>query len=107
MIKTALLGRKDAADIGMAAIPLGDLHGEAALRLLTRLGVDVRLGTKAAAIEPGRGRRSGGSGSGRGRPAPTALTAGSAAAPGRRATAPGAGRFRVPVALGRRPRTAR
>jgi squalene-associated FAD-dependent desaturase len=55
VIKTALLGRKDAADIGMAAIPLGDLHGEASLRLLTRLGVDVRLGTKATAIEPAEG----------------------------------------------------
>jgi squalene-associated FAD-dependent desaturase len=52
VIKTALLGRKDAADIGMAAIPLGDLHGESSLRLLTRLGADVRLSTKATAIEP-------------------------------------------------------
>ncbi|HEY2284199.1 MAG TPA: hydroxysqualene dehydroxylase HpnE [Streptosporangiaceae bacterium] len=56
VIKTALLGRKDAADIGMAAIPLGDLHGKAALELLTRLGADVRLGSKATAIEqPGPG----------------------------------------------------
>jgi squalene-associated FAD-dependent desaturase len=52
VIKTALLGRKDAADIGMSAIPLGDLHGQAAHRLLTRLGVDVRLAAKAAAVEP-------------------------------------------------------
>jgi squalene-associated FAD-dependent desaturase len=79
VIKTALLGRKDAADIGMSAIPLGDLHGKSALRLLTRLGVDVRLASKAAAIEPG------GTGSG---------TAGSGPA------GPGAGRFRVPVMSG-------
>jgi uncharacterized protein with NAD-binding domain and iron-sulfur cluster len=98
VIKTALLGRKDAADIGMAAIPLGDLHGESSLRLLTRLGVDVRLGTKATAIEPGGtgpggigpgGSGSGGSGSGGSGPA------GSEAADG-----PGAGRFRVPVVSG-------
>jgi squalene-associated FAD-dependent desaturase len=56
VIKTALLGRNDAADIGMAAIPLGDLHGQAGLDLLTRLGADVRLGSKATAIEqPGPG----------------------------------------------------
>jgi squalene-associated FAD-dependent desaturase len=62
VIKTALLGRKDAADLGMSAIPLGDLHGKAALGLLTRLGADVRLSVKATAIEsagpgqPGRFR---------------------------------------------------
>jgi squalene-associated FAD-dependent desaturase len=78
VIKTALLGRKDAADIGMAAIPLGDLHGQAAVRLLTRLGADVRLASKAAAIEE--------AGPGRAGPAP--------------AGGPGAGRFRVPVVSG-------
>jgi squalene-associated FAD-dependent desaturase len=60
VIKTGLLGRKDAADIGISAIPLGDLHGKAAAGLLARLGADVRLSTKAtsiepAGIEPGRG----------------------------------------------------
>jgi len=52
VIKTALLGRKDAADIGISSIPLGDLHGKAAARLLSRLGTDVRLGVKAVSIEP-------------------------------------------------------
>jgi uncharacterized protein with NAD-binding domain and iron-sulfur cluster len=52
VIKTALLGQKDAADIGIPAIPLGDLHGKAAAGLLARLGVDVRLATKAVSIEP-------------------------------------------------------
>jgi uncharacterized protein with NAD-binding domain and iron-sulfur cluster len=54
VIKTALLGRKDAADIGISSIPLGDLHGKAAARLLSRLGADVRLGVKAVSIERGQ-----------------------------------------------------
>jgi uncharacterized protein with NAD-binding domain and iron-sulfur cluster len=57
VIKTALLDRKDAADIGIPSIPLGDLHGKAAARLLARLGADVRLGVKAVSIE--RGSRGG------------------------------------------------
>jgi protoporphyrinogen oxidase len=52
VIKTALLGAKDAADIGISAIPLGDLHGKAAAGLLDRLGADVRLSTKAVSVEP-------------------------------------------------------
>jgi uncharacterized protein with NAD-binding domain and iron-sulfur cluster len=52
VIKTALLGRKDAADIGISSIPLGDLHGKAAASLLARLGADVRIGVKAVSIEP-------------------------------------------------------
>jgi squalene-associated FAD-dependent desaturase len=51
VLKTALLGDNDAADIGVPAVPLGELHGQAAAALLGRLGVDVRLGAKAAAIE--------------------------------------------------------
>ena len=51
VLKTALLGDNDAADIGVPGVPLGDLHGQAAGRLLGRLGADVRLGTKAAAVE--------------------------------------------------------
>jgi squalene-associated FAD-dependent desaturase len=52
VLKTALLGDNDAADIGVPAVPLGDLHGQAAAALLGRLGADVRLGTKAVAVEP-------------------------------------------------------
>jgi uncharacterized protein with NAD-binding domain and iron-sulfur cluster len=55
VIKTALLGGKAAADIGVPAVPLGELHGRAAARLLGRLGADVRLGTKVTAVEPGPG----------------------------------------------------
>jgi hypothetical protein len=52
VVRTALLGAKDAADIGVPAIPLGDLHGKAGALLLRRLGADVRLGAKVAAIAP-------------------------------------------------------
>jgi hypothetical protein len=52
VIRTALLGARDAADIGTPAIPLGDLHGQAAARLLARLGASVRLGAKVTSVQP-------------------------------------------------------
>jgi squalene-associated FAD-dependent desaturase len=55
VLKTALLSGNDAADIGVPALPLGELHGHAAARLLDRLGARVRLGAKALAVEPGPG----------------------------------------------------
>ena len=51
VLKTALLSDSGAADIGVPAVPLGDLHGRSAARVLDRLGAQVRLGTKAAAVE--------------------------------------------------------
>jgi monoamine oxidase len=51
-VRTALLGARDAADIGTPAVPLGDLHGQAAARLLDRLGASVRLGAKVASVQP-------------------------------------------------------
>ncbi|HEV2375625.1 MAG TPA: FAD-dependent oxidoreductase [Streptosporangiaceae bacterium] len=51
VVKTALLSSRDAADIGTPAAPLGELHGNAAARLLDRLGARVRLNAKAEAIE--------------------------------------------------------
>ncbi|HUA41246.1 MAG TPA: hydroxysqualene dehydroxylase HpnE [Streptosporangiaceae bacterium] len=51
VIKTALLGRRDAADIGMATVPQGQLHAEATADLLARLGAEVRLGARASGIE--------------------------------------------------------
>jgi hypothetical protein len=51
VVKTALLGARDAADIGVPSVPLGVLHGQAGGALLARLGVQVRLSAKAAAIE--------------------------------------------------------
>ncbi|HKR71855.1 MAG TPA: hydroxysqualene dehydroxylase HpnE [Streptosporangiaceae bacterium] len=52
VIKMALLGRRGAADIGIANVPLGDVHGRAAAELLGRLGAQVMYGSRAAAIEP-------------------------------------------------------
>jgi protoporphyrinogen oxidase len=51
VVKTGLLGARDAADIGVPSIPLGQLHGQAAGVLLTRLGAQVRLSTKVAGVE--------------------------------------------------------
>ena len=57
VVKTALLGARDAADIGVPAIPLGDLHGQAAAGLLGRLGAEVLPSAKVSAVSvllPGR-----------------------------------------------------
>jgi squalene-associated FAD-dependent desaturase len=51
VVKTGLLGKNNAADIGVPALPLGELHGDAAAALLARLGARVALNTKVAAIE--------------------------------------------------------
>ena len=51
VVKTGLLGDADAADIGVPTLPLGELHGTAAARVLGKLGATVRLQAKAAAIE--------------------------------------------------------
>ena len=51
VVKTGLLGDADAADIGVPTLPLGELHGTAAARVLGKLGATVRLSTKVAAIE--------------------------------------------------------
>ena len=55
VVKTGLLGQNDAADIGVAALPLGELHGDAAATLLAKLGAQVLMTTKVSAIEPGDG----------------------------------------------------
>ena len=52
VIKTALLGGNDAADIGIASVALGQIHGTAAAALLTRLGVQMRLSARVASIQP-------------------------------------------------------
>ena len=54
VVRMALLGARDAADIGVPAIPLGELHGTAAIRLLRQLGAEVRLGTSAVAVQHGQ-----------------------------------------------------
>jgi squalene-associated FAD-dependent desaturase len=52
VVKTGLLGKNNAADIGVPALPLGELHGDAAATLLGKLGARVSLGAKVSAIEP-------------------------------------------------------
>ena len=51
VVKTGLLGDAAAADIGVPALPLGELHGTAGARLLERLGATVRTQAKVAGIE--------------------------------------------------------
>jgi squalene-associated FAD-dependent desaturase len=53
VVKTGLLGKNNAADIGVPALPLGELHGDAAATLLAKLGAQVSLGTKVAGIDAG------------------------------------------------------
>jgi squalene-associated FAD-dependent desaturase len=52
VVKTGLLGDADAADIGVPTLPLGELHGTAAAKLLDKLGATVRVSAKVTAIEP-------------------------------------------------------
>jgi squalene-associated FAD-dependent desaturase len=52
VVKTGLLGRNNAADIGVPALPLGELHGDAAATLLAKLGAQVLIGAKVSAIDP-------------------------------------------------------
>jgi squalene-associated FAD-dependent desaturase len=51
VVRTGLLGDSGAADIGVPALSLGELHGAAAARLLARLGATVLTNTKVAGIE--------------------------------------------------------
>jgi uncharacterized protein with NAD-binding domain and iron-sulfur cluster len=51
VIKTALLGEPGAADIGVPAVPLGDLHGAASAALLGRLGATVATRAKVTGID--------------------------------------------------------
>jgi squalene-associated FAD-dependent desaturase len=53
VVKTGLLGKNNAADIGVPALPLGELHGDAGAALLARLGARVLIGAKVSAIETG------------------------------------------------------
>jgi squalene-associated FAD-dependent desaturase len=51
VVQTGLLGKNNAADIGVPALPLGELHGDAGATLLAKLGAQVFVSTKVAAIE--------------------------------------------------------
>lgn len=60
VVKTALLGDPGAADIGVPAVPLGELHGRAATVLLRKLGATVLTGAKVTAITVADGQPHGG-----------------------------------------------
>ena len=51
VVKTGLLGKNNAADIGVPALPLGELHGDAGATLLTKLGAQVLIGAKVTAVD--------------------------------------------------------
>ena len=51
VVQTGLLGDAGAADIGVPALPLGEIHGAAAARKLAQHGATLRLNTKVSAIE--------------------------------------------------------
>ena len=53
VVQTGLLGQNNAADIGVPARPLGELHGDAGAARLGQLGAQVALNTKVSAIEVG------------------------------------------------------
>ena len=55
VVKTGLLGRRNAADIGVPALPLGELHGDAAATLLSKLGAQVMMAAKVTAVEVSAG----------------------------------------------------
>ncbi|MFE9427352.1 hydroxysqualene dehydroxylase HpnE [Kitasatospora sp. NPDC006697] len=52
VFKTGLLTDRGASDIGIASVPLGALHHDAALRELAAAQVGVRLRTKAVELKP-------------------------------------------------------
>jgi squalene-associated FAD-dependent desaturase len=53
VFRTGLLDRADAADVGYAAVPLGELHGTSAARTLAAAGVEALTSTRVDAIRPG------------------------------------------------------
>lgn len=52
-IRTAVLAGRDSADLGVPVVPLSGLHGGSAVALLNTLGITVRLGVRATAVQPG------------------------------------------------------
>jgi squalene-associated FAD-dependent desaturase len=51
VLRTGLLERADAGDIGWARVPLSELHDAPARRALAAVGVEVRLGWRARRVE--------------------------------------------------------
>jgi squalene-associated FAD-dependent desaturase len=54
-INAALLTSRDRADLGMSSVPLRDLHGGPASRVLAALGAEVRVSTQAMSVTSRRG----------------------------------------------------
>ncbi len=54
VFRTGLLDHAPAADVGYAAVPLGELHSTAAARALRDAGVDVQLNERVERVESGR-----------------------------------------------------
>ena len=50
VINAVLLSHRDHADLGVPVVPLRDLHGIPAARLLTELGAEIRTGAEVTAI---------------------------------------------------------
>jgi squalene-associated FAD-dependent desaturase len=53
VFRTGLLDNAAAADVGYAAVPLGEIHSVAARRALDAAGVEVLLGHRVQSIAPG------------------------------------------------------
>jgi len=53
VFRTGLLDRADAADVGYAAVPLGELHGTVPAAALSSAGVEVLTSHRVDAITPG------------------------------------------------------
>jgi squalene-associated FAD-dependent desaturase len=53
VFRTGLLDNADAADIGYAAVPLGEVHATAAARALSAAGVEVVTGARVDRLETG------------------------------------------------------
>jgi squalene-associated FAD-dependent desaturase len=94
VVQTGLLGKNSAADIGVPALPLGELHGDAGATLLAKLGGQVFLSTKVSAIEEIAGQAQDGAASQAQDGAAGQTRDGAASQAGR----DGGGRFRVRLA---------
>lgn len=57
VFKTGLLSEPGAADIGWAAVPLGDLHDTLARKALESAGVEIRLRARAGSLTRAEGGR--------------------------------------------------
>ncbi|HEV7209110.1 MAG TPA: hydroxysqualene dehydroxylase HpnE [Mycobacteriales bacterium] len=56
VVQTGLLATRDGADIGVASVPLGELHAAAARAALMQRGAAILTGTRARWLRPQAGR---------------------------------------------------